>query len=102
MWFLIRNNLIDRNQTGFQILKSTLDSLAAMEKEIHDAIARKQFLIAVFFDLEKAYDTCWRHLILKELHRMGLRGKLPMLIMDFLQDRKFQVRIGKHLSREFN
>ena len=102
MWFLIKNNLIDRNQTGFQILKSTLDNLAAMEKEIHDAIARKQFLIAVFFDLEKAYDTCWRHLILKELHRMGLRGKLPMLIMDFLQDRKFQVRIGKHLSREFN
>ena len=102
MWFLIKNNLIDKNQTGFQVLKSTLDNLAAMEKEIHDAIARKQFLIAVFFYLEKAYDTCWRHLILKELHRLGLRGKLPMLIVDFLQDRKFQVRIGKSLSREFN
>ena len=102
MWVLIKNDLIDKSQTGFQILKGTLDNLAAMEKEIHDAFARKQFLIAVFFDLEKAYDTCWRHLILKELHRLGLRGKLPMLIMDFLQDRKFQVRIGENLSREFN
>ena len=58
--------------------------------------------MAVFFDLEKAYDTCWRHLILEELHSFGMRGKLPLLIQDFLQERKFQVRVGHHYSKEFS
>lgn len=102
MWYLIKNNLIDKNQCGFQKLKRTLDNLAALEAEIHNAFVEKHFLLTVFFDLEKAYDTCWRHLILKELHRFGLRGKLPLLIMDFLQDRKFQVRVGSGYSRVFH
>ena len=102
MWYLIKNNLIDRVQCGFQKLKSTLDNLAGLEKEIHNAFVKKQFLLAIFFDLEKAYDTCWRHLILQELHSFGMRGKLPLLIMDFLKDRIFKVRIGNTYSKEFS
>lgn len=102
MRFLVMNNLIDKSQSGFQKLKSTLDNLAALETEIHDAFIKKQYLLAVFFDLEKAYDTCWRHLILEELHNFGMRGKLPLLIQDFLQERKFQVRVGHQYSQVFS
>ena len=35
---------------------------------------------------------------MKDLHNMGLRGRLPNFIKAFLTDKKFQVRIGTTLS----
>ena len=46
-------------------------------------------MVAIFFDLEKAYDTTWKHGILKDLHNAGLRGQLPNFIKHFLDDRSF-------------
>ena len=54
--------------------------------------------ITVFFDLEKAYDTTWRYGILKDIHKLGLRGRLPTFIENFLADRAMQVRVGSSLS----
>ena len=102
MWYLVKNKLIHKAQCGFQKGKSTLDNLAALETEIHNAFVKKQLLLTMFFDLEKAYDTCWRYLVLKELHGFGMRGNLPLFIVDFLQDRKFQVKIGDKYSDTYN
>ena len=55
-------------------------------------------MIALFFDLEKAYDTMWKYGITKDLGNMGLKGKLPIFIKNFLNNRKFQVRISTTLS----
>ena len=55
--------------------------------------------VAVFFDLEEAYDTTWRYGILKDLHNFGLKGRLPNFIKSFLEDRTIQVRVGSTLSR---
>ena len=51
-----------------------------IETFIRDAFIRNQHLVAVFFDLQKAYDTTWKYGILQDLHSMGLRGNLPILI----------------------
>jgi len=55
----------------------------------------------VFFDLEKAYDTTWRHGCLADLHKAGLKGHLPIFISNFLSDRHFKVRTGTTLSDLF-
>jgi hypothetical protein len=54
--------------------------------------------VGVFFDLEKAYDMTWKHGILKDLSKLGLRGNLPIFIDKFLTDRAFNVRVGSTLS----
>ena len=54
--------------------------------------------MAIFFDLEKAYDTTWCYGILKDLHDMGLKGRLPTFIQSFLEDRTIQARIRSTLS----
>ena len=59
---------------------------------------QNQHLVAVFFDLQKAYATTWKHGILKDLHNMGLHGNLPIFIGNFLSDRTFQVHLGTILS----
>ena len=33
-----------------------------------------------FFDIEKACDTTWKYGILKDIHDMDLRGRLPLFI----------------------
>ena len=59
-------------------------------------------MVAVFFDLEKAFDTTWKHGIMKDLHSLGLRGHLPLFIENFLKNRKFNVKINNTLSDPFD
>ena len=69
-----------------------------MKTFIRDAFIKKEHLVAVFFYLEKAYDTTWRYGILKYIHKLGLRGRLPTFIENFVADRAMQVRVGSSLS----
>ena len=57
--------------------------------------------MSIFFDLEKAYDTTWKYGILKDLFDMGLKGRLPTFISNFLSNREFKVRVNSTLSDPF-
>ena len=98
VWFLESNNLITDFQSGFRSQRSTNDHLVRLEAFIRDAFIKKEHLVAVFFDLEKAYDTTWKYGIMKDLQDLGLKGRLPVFISDFLSDRNFKVRVGSTLS----
>ncbi len=81
-------------QCGFRKNRSTLDHLVCLESYIRNAFIRKEHAVAIFFDLEKAYDTTWKYGIMKDLHSLGFRGHLPKFISSFLSDRTFQVQVG--------
>ena len=98
IWYLESNNLLSRYQSGFRADRSTNDNLVKLEAFIRDAFVKKEHVVAVFFDLEKAYDTTWRYGIMKDIHKLGLRGRLPTFIESFLADRAMQVRVGSTLS----
>ena len=101
VWFLESNQLITKYQAGFRKNNCTNDHLIRLESFIRDAFVKKEHVVAVFFDLEKAYDTTWKHGIMKDLHKLGLKGRLPLFIQNFLSDRTFNVRIGNTLSDIF-
>ena len=48
--------------------------------------AETQHILAIFFDLKKAYDTT-RHGIRSDIRDLGFRGHLPIIIDGFLSDR---------------
>ena len=73
-----------------------------METSIRDAFVGRKYLVSIFFDLENAYDTTWKHGILLDLYKTDLRGRLPMFICDFLSDRNFKVRVGNKLQQSLN
>ena len=98
VWYLESNDLISPIQSGFRSGRSTNDHLIRLETFIRDAFVNREHVVSVFFDLEKAYDTTWRYGILKDLHNLGLRGRLPVFIRSFLEDRTMQVRVGSTLS----
>ena len=98
VWFLESNNLIVDVQSGFRRQRGTNDHLVRLETFLREAFINKQHVVSVFFDLESAYDTTWKYGILKDLHDFGLRGRLPLFIAAFLNERYFRVRVGDSLS----
>ena len=102
VWYLESNNLISPVQSGFRSERSTNDNLVRLETFIRDAFVAKEHVVAVFFDLEKAYDTTWRHGIMRDLHDLGIRGRLATFIENYLADRWIQVRVGSTLSEKFD
>ena len=98
VWFLESNQLITKYQAGFRKNNCTNDHLIYLESFICDTFVKKEHVVAVFFDLEKANNTTWKHGIMKDLHKLGLKCRLPLFIQNFLSDRTFNVRIGNTLS----
>ena len=90
-WYLETNGLITNMQTGFQKRRGTIKHLIRLETFIREAFIRK-------LDLEKAYDTLWKYGIMRDLYDLGLRGRLPMFIKNFLFERTFRVRVGSTFS----
>ena len=98
VWYLEKHKLLSSVQCGFRRNCSTTDHLVRFETFVREAFIQWQHAVAVFFDLEKAYDTTWKYGIMSDLHRAGLRGRLPTFIEGFLHSRNFQVRVGSCLS----
>ena len=73
-----------------------------METFIRDAFIKKEHVVAVFLDLDKANDTTWRYVILNDINKLGLRGSLPTFIENFLADRTMQVRVGSSPSEYYD
>ena len=94
MWFLKKNNILCPEQPGSRKHRSTMDALTQLTCHIEKGFKEKKHTVAVFFDLEKAYDTVWRAESLNYMHEMGLRGNLPAFAEGFLSSREFCVRVG--------
>ena len=77
-----------------------MDHLIRLETFIREASIKKEHLVAVFFDLEKIYDTTWKYSIVKDLKNLGLESRMPIFIQNFLQDRRFRVRMREVFSEE--
>ena len=98
VWYLESNGLISNLQCGFPSKRCATDDFGRLETVIAEAFIRNKHLAAIFFDLEKAYDTTWKYGIMRDLRDLGLKARLPHFISGFLSDRKFKVRIGSTLS----
>jgi len=57
VWYLEKNKLLSSVQCGFRKWRSTTDHLLRLETFVREVFLQWQHAVAVFFDLEKAYDT---------------------------------------------
>ena len=92
------SELVNPIQCGFRKNRSTLDLLLNLSTEICNSFLRRQHLVAVFLDIQKAYDQTWRYGILQTLYNWGFRGNLPNFIRNIMTNRVFRVRVGTTLS----
>ncbi|KFM75393.1 RNA-directed DNA polymerase from mobile element jockey, partial [Stegodyphus mimosarum] len=97
-----KKNVISPCQSGFRKGRTTVDNMVLLETSIRKAFVKRNHLVSVFFDIEKAYYKAWTHGILLDLHTFGLRGNLPIFLRNFLKDRTFKVKIGSVVSDIFS
>ena len=89
VWFLESNNFLTNIQSGFRHNRTTTDHLIKLENFIREGFIRNEHVVAIFFDLEKAYDTTWKHGTLKTYTRWVFRGaKLTPFYQQLLTKQK--------------
>ena len=96
--FLEENEYLHPMQSGFRKGRNTLHNLLHLEHDVKLSLSDNNFTVAIFLDIEKAFDMCPRKGILKKMHEMGLRGNLPIFIKNFLTTRNFQVKVKNKFS----
>lgn len=67
IWYLESKQQLSSSQFGFRHCRSTSNPLAYIETLILTAFTTRESILAIFFDLEKAYDTTWKYYILHKL-----------------------------------
>ena len=98
-----RNGWIPSYQAGFRPKRSIIEHLIQLQMAGHTAFRRKEFLLAAFLDLSKAYDTVSRPLLLSKLQRLGIDGPMIFFLRAFLGNRTGAVSYRSAVSetREF-
>ena len=100
MWSLERNEQLTPYQSGFRKGRQCLDNIVRLETDIRCGFYLRQYTVAVFLDMHSAYNTVSIAALKQRMWDIGLRGRLPTFVSNFLIERSFQVDCGT-LSDEF-
>ncbi len=60
------------------------------EHEDRKAEINKENVVAIFFDIEKAYNMMWREGLVIKLNKLGIKGSMHRYIKDFLFEKSFK------------
>ena len=97
--FLICNNLIYSNQSGFLTGHSTVYQLISLYHQIVQSVDNKTHTCVIFCDISKAFDRVWHKGLIFKLKQNGICGQLLSWIENYLSDRSQRVFIGSSYSR---
>jgi len=90
---------LHEDQYGFRETRGTTDAVVRLLDVAEEAATNRAGFIFVATDIQRAYDSCSRKAILRELHLRGIRGRLLIWLADFLTDRSQFVIVDGYKSR---
>ena len=87
--FLLKEQLLNLNQSGFRSSDSCITQLLAVTHEIFEAFDCNPPLEirSVFLNISKAFDEVWHEGLLYKLQSMCISGKLSKLVENYLSGR---------------
>ena len=86
--FLKKHKILYKLQFGFRESHSTSLALIEAMNEIYSKLDEGKFVLGVFLDLKKAFDTIDHQILLKKLEHYGFRGVVNTWLSSYLSDRK--------------
>ena len=94
--YLISNNLITTNQSGFKPGDSTTNQLLYLTHIIHSSfdLNMSREVRHVFLDMTKAFDKVWHEGLLFKLKQNGISGQILNLLTSYLAKRKQRVLLN--------
>ena len=100
--FLKKFNIINSNQFGFLKNKNTSDAILEFLDNCYDSLNDDNFLMTIFLDFSKAFDTISIDILLKKLHHYGFQTFIYSWLRSYLCGRKQFVSIGTNSSETIN
>jgi Reverse transcriptase (RNA-dependent DNA polymerase) len=95
--YLKEFKVIDCRQFAYQKGKGVNQLLDDFSNHVNKNLSQKKHVLALFFDLSKAFDVLDHEILLKKLKSIGIRGKVLSLFESYLNLRQFCVKVdGKH------
>lgn len=101
-YFCEKKLVIPKQQAGFRKNRSTIDHLVKLTTHVKKQLAKRQSVLATFFDVSKAYDQVWHARLLCKLKQIGLSGNCYSYFKTFLNGRTIQTRVGRVYSEPRN
>lgn len=96
--FAQAENIIPPEQFGFRRKHSTVHALLNLTEKVTTGFNKKLTTIALFLDIEKAFDTVWFNGLVFKLINLKFPQYLSRLINNYLSGRTFNVCINDEYS----
>ena len=96
--FFNKHNLFYKYQFGFRERHGTAIALIVLIDKIMSALNEGDYVLGVFLDLSKAFDTVDHNILLMKLYKYGSKGVAYDWIKSYLEERKQYVSFNKHDS----
>ena len=77
--FLIENDLLSPNQSGFRSGDSCINQLLSINHEILNAFDKGLEVRGIFLDISKAFDKVWHDGLIFKLRQNGISGDINIL-----------------------
>lgn len=99
---LTSNNIIVKQQYGYQKKKSTTLLLEDFADKINTMLHFRLQPVILFLDFSKAFDTLSKNTIIRALNNIGIKGEVEKWFTDYLTERKIRVKINDTMSEEYD
>ena len=96
--FLIENNLIFSNQSGFKPGDPCINQFSSIIHEIYESFDDGFEVRGVLLDIWKVFDKVWHKGIIFKLKQNGISSKLLCVLSEFSKDRKQRVTLNGQVS----
>lgn len=92
------NRKIPRSQYGFRKRCSTYENISHLILDINNSFANKKALIAIFIDIEGAYDNVNIKILYKKMVQLGIPKKFAYHVANLYINREIYIKINNDIK----
>ena len=96
--FVKENKILITQQSGFRHQRQTRDNIFFITQKVLEQFNRKKKVCGIFFDIASAFDKVWHSGLVYKLIKLNFPDYIINWIQNFLQNRRFRVRIEDFTS----